>query len=149
MFRLRSALLITALIILGSAGANAQNSSLGGSIMFDVPMDFVANGHMMTQGRYSLIRPAWAPDTSTPQLILRGENGKSMVLAMSVPKYSTMPATDTAMVFQNVGGRYYLSQVTYAGETTGTDLRVGPAGRHRMIARNATRVIYPTRAAAR
>ncbi|MBV9241537.1 MAG: hypothetical protein JO314_05975 [Acidobacteria bacterium] len=143
MFNIRSKVLMMAFIlVVGGIAANAQTSTLGSSVRFDVPMDFVANGQMMPAGRYALARSSFAANTTTPQYTLRMPNGHAIPLGVPIPSYSGSAANDTAMIFENVDGQYYLSAVNFGGRTTGLDFKVGHTGHRMMEARNRTRVIY-------
>src|SRR5437868_94526 len=100
MFDMRyKVLMIAFMLILGGSSAARAQGALGGSIVFDVPMDFVVNGRMMAPGRYAIARSTYAPTATYQQLFLRGENGQSMALGGTIPKYSRSPANDAAMIF--------------------------------------------------
>ena len=93
------------LMLVGLTGlANAQTSIKG-----QVPFDFVANGKTMPAGECTIAVEG------TARTFLSISSGKQRIYSLSVADESPNPTQETALVFHQYGGRYFLASIKRAG----------------------------------
>ena len=111
-------LLGVSILMLGSiVAANAQIDN-GGAVRFEVSHSFVVNGKTLPAGRYA-ITDADSLDGTSDVLALRSIDGKESMLFSTIQKNYNEPAKDTALVFEQVGDTYYLTEIRTKGEDVG------------------------------
>ena len=121
---LRPKILLAAIILVGGAiAANAQPAA-GSSVKGYIPLSFVANGKNFDAGHYTISRAQQYGDMSPYVLVLRGDNGESAILQTNGTR-EHMDAKSTVLTFDNVGGQYYLTGISFKGQTRGVEVRNG------------------------
>ena len=87
-------------------------------LVVNVPFDFVAGNTNLPAGEYSV--QVWAP-THTLILISRRDSTTSAFIATN-PAVASEPKTESKLIFNRYGDRYFLSQVWTAGNSSGRQL---------------------------
>jgi len=107
---LRSALAVFALLFVATA-AHAQHTALSATI----PFNFVVGDRAYPAGDYSF-------QSNGP--VLRVLDGDKMLVGTILSNSCTgvLPSRDTKLVFQSMGGYYFLQQMWVAGHTSGREL---------------------------
>jgi hypothetical protein len=121
MFNLKAKFLLAAAVLFigGVSAANAQLGN-GSEIKVSVPNAFVLRGESFSAGIYSIVRTPTTIDSNS-LLILRGENGESMIFDTIVGS-SNKAADATQLVFDAVGGTNYLSAILVKGSTVKNEI---------------------------
>ena len=99
-------------LIAGSRPARAQADFLSPSI-FKVPFDFVAHGKTYTAGEYSLAANMEGELLSLQPL---GTKSASAILPVETRLAERKVLPEPELIFDNVNGKYYLSEVYVPGE---------------------------------
>jgi hypothetical protein len=87
-------------------------------MVVNIPFDFVAGKAQMPAGEYSV--KTWGP-TSTLILIARNDSAASAFINTNAAVASE-PKTESKLIFNRYGDRYFLSQVWTAGNACGRQL---------------------------
>ena len=126
------AIIFTAVLLIG--GITVANAQIGqGAVLkVDVPNSFVVGGTTFAAGQYTIERTPSIID-SPSILIIRG-NGKGIVFD-TIASRSSKPASSTQLVFDNVGGTLFLSQIWVKGATTANEIPM-TRNERQMIANN-------------
>ena len=131
MFSLKAVIFTAVLLIGGITVANAQIGQ-GAVLKVDLPNAFVVNGTTFSAGQYTIER---TPSTiDSPSLLITRGNGKGMVFD-TIASRSSKPAGTTQLVFDNVDGMLFLSQIWLKGATTASEIPMSRSERQ-MIAAN-------------
>lgn len=110
MKNLRFILAALAVLLLASA-AHAQQATLSAT----VPFDFVVGDHAYPAGEYLFTNRDFVLK------IANAEQGKTLV-TFSHACQSATPSADTKLVFDRMGGYYFLRQIWVAGNYRGREL---------------------------
>ncbi len=112
MKNLRSILLALTVLLLATA-AQAQTTN----VKANIPFDFVVGDHAYSAGEYTLK----SISQSSPAIRIDNaeESEKGMTLSNACRKGQA--ATQTILVFQRLGGNYFLSQVWTEGSSSGRE----------------------------
>lgn len=111
-----STLLGTLGLLLVAACASAQTLN----VKANVPFDFVVNQAALPAGSYSIDELG----TGSPVLVIRGDNGKGSMVAISNHAESRDASPDSHLVFHRYGDQYFLAQIWVQGESAGRQLRM-------------------------
>jgi hypothetical protein len=131
-FRLKIFLATFATVLIGVSAVSAQ-FNYGSALRVNVPNDFVVEDKMFPAGEYSIFQTPSTTDAST-NLILRGRNGRSMIINTMIAR-SSQPAASTQLVFDVVNGTHFLSKIWLKGEITGNEIPESKFEK-RMVAEN-------------
>src|SRR5262249_7784564 len=113
MLRLRSALLGLGMLLAVSA-TQAQEAR----VKANIPFDFVVGNKVLPAGEYIV-----SPEGGTNQaIVIRAEEGDSFALATTHACSASSASSSTKLVFQLMGGQYFLSQIWTAGYDQGRQL---------------------------
>ena len=95
------------------AHASAQKNS---ELVVNIPFNFTACKEQMPAGKYKVL-----PITSAnPRLLLvRGEDNHSAEIICAHDVQSSKRATSGKLIFNRYGNQYFLSELWFAGDTTG------------------------------
>jgi len=107
MKNLRSILAALAVLLMATA-AHAQQR-----ITATVPFDFVAGDRAYPAGDYSI---------SADGVVLKIANGEKTEVMLSQACESLTPSADTKLVFDSMGGNYFLQQIWVAGHSRRREL---------------------------
>jgi len=107
MKNLRSILAALAVLLMATA-AHAQQR-----ITATVPFNFVAGDRAYPAGDYSI---------SADGVVLKIANGEKTEVMLSQACESLTPSADTKLVFDSMGGNYFLRQIWVAGHSRGREL---------------------------
>ena len=120
------------LSLVGVTAASAQ-FPFGSKLKVTIPNEFVVQDKLFPAGEYT-IAPTPSTIDSSSLLILRGENGKSMIFD-TLGTESANAATTTHLIFDVVDGTRFLSKIWLKGEVTGNEIPKSKMEK-RMIAEN-------------
>ncbi len=87
-------------------------------MVVNIPFDFVAGNTQMPAGEYSV--KTWGP-TNTLLVISRDDSAASAFINTN-PAVASEPKTESKLIFNRYGDRYFLSQVWTAGNASGRQL---------------------------
>lgn len=107
MKNLRSILAALAVLLMATA-AHAQQK-----ITATVPFNFVAGDHAYPAGDYTI---------GADGVVLKIANGEKTEVMLSQACESLTPSADTKLVFDRMGGSYFLRQIWVAGNSRGREL---------------------------
>jgi hypothetical protein len=107
MKNLRSILVALAVLLMATA-AHAQQT-----VTATVPFNFVAGDRTYPAGDYSI---------SNNSGVLQITNADKSEMILSQACESNKPSADTKLVFDSMGGNYFLRQIWVAGESRGRQL---------------------------
>jgi hypothetical protein len=107
---LRSVLTAFALLFVATA-AHAQHSAVSATI----PFNFVVGDHAYPAGDYSF-------QSDGPVLRVLDEEKMPVGTILSNSCENALPSKDTKLVFQSMGGYYFLQQIWVAGQINGREL---------------------------
>lgn len=119
MKNLRSALVALAVLFLATA-AHAQTSRVKAT----VPFNFVAGDRAYPAGDYLFANNGPILKVSST------ENASSSEMLQSLACEKSAPSEKTVVVFQRMGGEYFLQQIWIAGDTRGRELPPSKSERH-------------------
>jgi len=107
-------MLVVIFLLAGVANVTVRAQALAeGTIVADVPFEFVVNETTLPAGRYTLRRL----DQTEPQsLEIRSANGHKAVLFEAQNAQTPQIPRDPQLVFNKVGDQYFLSQI-WANDT--------------------------------
>jgi hypothetical protein len=108
MKNLRSILVALAVLLMATA-AHAQSTKVAAT----VPFDFVAGDHAYPAGDYTI---------GADGVVLKITNAEKTGLMLSQACESVTPSADTKLVFDRMGGSYFLRQIWVAGNSRGREL---------------------------
>lgn len=108
MKNLRSILAALAVLLMATA-AHAQQTRVTAT----VPFNFVAGDRAYPAGDYLF---------STSDAVLKITNDQKSEMMLSQACESVEPSADTKLVFQSMGGNYFLRQIWVAGNAHGREL---------------------------
>ncbi len=126
-------LIISILMFGGIAAASAQIP--GTAIRANIPNSFVLDGKVYPAGEYKIMRTYSSVDSPT-LLVLQGEHESAIF--DTIPTYSNDAAKDTELVFEDIGGQYFLSKIRVKGETTGSEIIISKS-EMRQIAKDGSK----------
>jgi hypothetical protein len=106
--------LLAAASLLLTSGAQAQ----GLHVQANVPFDFTVGDKLYPAGSYDIQGTV----NGNQSVILRAEGGSGAGISVSHTCSSMKPAAKTVLVFESMGGEYYLAQIWTAGNDRGTEL---------------------------
>lgn len=104
------------LLLAALAAPSPARAQLLGTLEVDVPFDFVVADTTFPAGSY-LIDPASSEEAAT--LRLSSADGRHETLFQTEDVAAVDAPADTHLVFDEVGGKHFLSQVWVAGERNG------------------------------
>ena len=130
--KMKIVLAVFALVLGGVTAASAQ-FNFGSALRVNVPNEFVVEDKVFPAGEYSIFQTPSTTDSST-NLILRGRNGRSMIINTMVVR-SNEAATSTHLVFDVIDGTHFLSKIWLKGEITANEIPKSSFER-RLIAAN-------------
>jgi hypothetical protein len=110
MKNLRSILFALTVLLMASA-AQAQQSK----VLANVPFDFVAGDRAFAAGEYLF------SNSDTVLKITNAEQAKTEMTLSNACESGT-PSADTKLVFDSMGGYYFLRQIWVAGDSRGREL---------------------------
>lgn len=113
MNRLCSALFGLGLLLVASA-AQAQT----GAVKADIPFDFVVANQSMPAGEYVVDSPRFG----SPAILIRSDDGKATAVTNTNACVSANPSDKTKLVFRQLAGQYFLSQIWTEGKSSGLEL---------------------------
>ena len=131
-FKIKIVVAAFALVLGGVTAASAQ-FNFGSALRVNVPSEFVVEDKVFPAGEYSIFQTPSTTDSST-NLILRGRNGRSMIMNTMIAR-SNEAATSTHLVFDIVDGTHFLSKIWLKGEITANEIPKSSFER-RLIAEN-------------
>jgi len=108
-----------ATLILSLAGLTGLANAQSGSIIAEVPFNYIANGKAMPAGETRVK----IENNGQAYLWIAAENRSAF--AMPVPNESLKPAEETKLVFHRYGDRYFLAGVQREGQTRSYELPAG------------------------
>ncbi len=112
--------LVAAFLLLGGFSAVNAQVTEGTSITLNVPNAFTLRDESFAAGIYTIERTPSTID-SPSLLILRGEDGKSMIFdTMTAP--TNKAANSTQLIFDTVGGTTYLTSIVVKGNSGRSDI---------------------------
>jgi hypothetical protein len=142
MFNIKAIIFVAVLFIGGITVANAQINQ-GAVLKVDVPNAFVLDGHNFAAGQYTIERTPSTID-SPSLLIIRDVKGGNAMIFDTIAARSDQAARSTQLVFDNVGGTYFLSQIWIKGATTANEVPMSKSERRMIAATPASKVTVPT-----
>jgi len=106
--------------VVGGVVANAQVSSVP-QIEANVPFDFVVGDTRLPAGKYQITA---VDENSNKVLEIRSTNSRTAVMFDTEDDQTrgNQIESKTELVFDQVGGQYFLSQIWVAGSSTGNSL---------------------------
>ena len=125
--------LVAFVLVLGGVTAASAQFNFGSALRVNVPSEFVVEDKVFPAGEYSIFQTPSTTDSST-NLILRGRNGRSMIMNTRIAR-SNEAAMSTHLVFDVIDGTHFLSKIWLKGEITANEI---PKSRfeRRLIAEN-------------
>lgn len=108
---------ISFLLIGGTGAANAQIDNAS-AIRFEVSHSFVIDGKTMPAGKYSIAAIA-TQSGSSDILKIQSADGKESMLFSTLRKVHNQAADETELVFDQVEGTYYLTEIRIKGDEDG------------------------------
>lgn len=99
------------------------------TLIAKVPFDFVVCNSRLAAGEYTV-----SIDNLKTVVLVRGEQGGSAVMAISLAAHTGKTTQQSKLVFHRYGDRYVLSQVWPAGSNDGREFP--PSKMERELARN-------------
>ena len=105
---------ISFLLVGGIVAANAQMDG-SSSIKFEVAHPFVVDGETLPAGKYSIGTIA-SQGGSNGILKIQSLDGKESMLFSTLKKVHSEAAGKTELVFEQVGGDYYLTEIRVKGD---------------------------------
>ena len=108
-----------ATLILSLAGLTGLANAQAGSIIAEVPFNYIVNGKAMPAGE---CRVRFEGD-GMPYLWIAAE--KRSAFAMPILDDSSQPADASSLVFHKYGERYFLARVKREGQTRSYELPAG------------------------
>jgi len=125
--------LVAFVLVLGGVTAASAQFNFGSALRVNVPSEFVVEDKVFPAGEYSIFQTPSTTDSST-NLILRGRNGRSMIMNTMIAR-SNEAAMSTHLVFDVIDGTHFLSKIWLKGEITANEI---PKSRfeRRLIAEN-------------
>jgi hypothetical protein len=112
----RAILMAAAMTVTALASAHVAQAQE--NLVVTIPFDFAAGSANLPAGDYSVKASA---SNHTVLLINRDNPAVSMILTANAAE-STVPQTQSKLVFNRYGDRYFLSQIWAEGNTTGRQL---------------------------
>jgi hypothetical protein len=113
-FKLLAMSSLMVLLIGGMAYAQAEPR-----IIANIPFAFIAGNKTLPAGEYTIDRP----NTNEPDLLLIRGAEKRVALFLNAQNLEAgQTPNKTELVFNEIGDRYFLSQVWVAGEETGREI---------------------------
>jgi hypothetical protein len=121
---LKSKILLS-VIVLASGGLTAVNAQIaaGSSVKGDIPIAFVVSGKLFDAGHYTISRVT--PTDQSHDLLIRSDDGRSAIINTNATTEISTGAPETALTFENMNGQYYLSSMTFKGESRGIQVITG------------------------
>jgi len=98
--------------------AAAQVARAQEPVVANIPFDFTAGNQTLPAGEYLVGKLSM----NTPVLVIQRTDRSAQILAPSIPARSSEPQSDSKLVFNKYGNRYFLSQVWSAGYSSGRQL---------------------------
>ena len=120
------------------SAAYGQMSAVYG-VKFETSFPFAVGKTVLPAGDYTVRRLPGA-DQSRYSLLLQGRNGENIMLN-TVGAKSKGFLNRSELVFEDIDGQYFLTEVRQAGEEAGNRIPVTPA--RMRIARNHHEVVIP------
>ena len=115
----------------------AQVAQAQQSMTVNIPFDFTAGNTTLPAGDYSVQK--WTKDTSV--LLIQNADQSASALIPTMAAISLEPQSDSKLVFNRYGDRYFLSQVWTAGNPRGRQLSKSTREKEiAIIARNESQV---------
>ena len=105
------AILFALTVLLMATAAKAQETK----VRANVPFDFVVGDRAYPAGEYSFTN-------NDAALQITNAEGTGMELLLSRACQSARPSETTKLVFQKMGGYYFLQQIWVAGNSSGREL---------------------------
>jgi hypothetical protein len=105
---------ISFLLVGGIVAANAQIDR-SSAIKFEVAHPFVVDGETLPAGKYSIGTIA-NQGGSNGVLKIQSLDGKESMLFSTLKKVRNEAAAKTELVFEQVGGEYYLTEIRVKGD---------------------------------
>ena len=87
-------------------------------VIASIPFEFTAGNRILPAGDYTISRPENTPG----MMLIRSEDRHAAVFFGVENTYSLQIPRQTELVFNEVGDRYFLSQIWVAGENLGREL---------------------------
>jgi len=109
---LRSALFVLGLLLAVSA-TQAQELR----VKADIPFDFVVGNKVLPAGEYMVL-----PEGDQQAIMIRSRDRKAAVLSVTLTCATSGTSDRTKLVFHNVAGRYFLSEIWSQGNDQGRRL---------------------------
>ena len=109
---LRTLSVLTLLLAAGSAFAQTVN------VRANVPFAFIVDKAKLAAGQYDIS----TVNTATGRTLLLSCEGKALRMINVNSVSSNQPASETKLVFQRYGDRYFLSQIWIEGRDIGREL---------------------------
>jgi len=125
--------LVAFVLVLGGVTAASAQFNFGSALRVNVPSEFVVEDKVFPAGEYSIFQTPSTTDSST-NLILRGRNGRSMIMNTRIAR-SNEAAMSTHLVFDVIDGTHFLSKIWLKGEITANEIPKSSFER-RLIAEN-------------
>ncbi|HKS26345.1 MAG TPA: hypothetical protein VJS44_00935 [Pyrinomonadaceae bacterium] len=107
---------IIALALVSAIASSAQNQR---SITVNIPFDFTVKGKTLPAGEYILSRGSAADRTG---LVIARRDSEASAVVLTMPVESRESQSESRLVFNRYGERYFLSQVWIAGDSQGREL---------------------------
>jgi hypothetical protein len=108
---------ISFLLVGGIIAANAQIDS-GSALRVEIPHPFVIDGKTLPAGKYS-ISTIETQTGSSDVLKIQSADGKESMLFSTLKKFHNEAADQTALVFDQVDGTYFLKEIRVKGDENG------------------------------
>jgi len=108
-------------MVLGLVGVTAASAQFdfGTKLKVTIPNEFVVEDKLFPAGEYT-IEPTSSITDSSSILVIRG--GKHSMIFSTIPTESAKAAESTQLVFNVIDGTRFLSKISFAGETTGSEI---------------------------
>lgn len=134
-------ILSVAVLILAGASAASAQIGFGSAIRVNIPNSFVVKDTTFDAGTYTISQTPSNADASSI-LVLKGE-GKSIIFD-TMSARSGKEAKHTQLVFTDIAGTMYLSQIWVAGDSMGMEIPKTKNERNLIASKQPVREVYLT-----
>jgi len=131
---------VAVLVLAGASAANAQ-IGFGSAIRVNIPNAFVVKDKTFPAGKYTISQTPNMADASS-LILLKGE-GKSIIFDTHSAK-AGKEAQNTRLVFTDIAGTMFLSQIWVAGDARGIEIPQTKNVRELIAANQPVRQVYLT-----
>ncbi len=131
----KQSFLMAGVLVLSSMAAT-QVARAQQSMVVDIPFTFTAGSATLPAGEYRVQKM----DQNSAVLLIHCWDARASALVITNAAQAKEPQTESKLVFNRYGNRYFLSQVWTAGSIRGRQLPVSPREKEMpQLARNETK----------